>query len=172
MDTNPEPRRGASLAEWVALVMLLWPQGSRVRGMSLRTDCLSNLKQIGLSMAIYAEDNQGRFPMDAANPTQAGSLRMMSNTLTSVRILACPAAVIKRRLRPAEEWSSLTARNISYMYVPNLAINANPDAIVALDKTDCVHAGCNWPRTGNHGDTGGNILFFRWLRLIQREIAG
>ena len=97
--------------------------------------------------------------MDASNATLVGSLRMMSNTLSSVRVLTCPTAIDKRIVRPAEDWSRLTAKNISYTYVPNLTKNSNPDAIVALDRTDCVHSNCQWPATGNHGDAGGNVLF-------------
>ena len=166
MDTNPEPRKGIGCAAWavlagvlIILAMMLFPQLSSLHGVSRRANCLSNLKILGLGIAMYADLNQDRLPMDAANPTLAGSLRMMSNTLPSVRILACPTAVSKRIVRPAEDWSSLTAKNISYMYVPNLIWQSNVDLMVALDKTDCVHSNCQWPASGNHGDAGGNILF-------------
>jgi prepilin-type processing-associated H-X9-DG protein len=161
METNPEPRKGIGCAAWVVLavvlivlVMMLLPGGG-AREKAPRVRCLSDLKQLGLSMTLYAEENQGRFPMDAANPTLAGSLRMLSNTLSSTKVLVCPGSSDK----PADSWSRLTMKDISYMYVPNLTTNVDPNAIVALDKTDCVHAGCQWPVSGNHKDAGGNVLF-------------
>jgi hypothetical protein len=75
--------------------------------------------------------------------------------VTSTKILVCPSTAISC----AYDWSNLIPQNISYTYVPNLTTNAKPDAVVALDKTDCVHSNCQWPAGGNHGTAGGNVLF-------------
>src|SRR5262245_60660780 len=127
METHSEPNEELHFAMWVALaavlgvlVMLLVPPMHQTNERANRTNCLGNLKRLGLSIEIYADDNLDRLPMDAANPTLTGSLRMMSNTLVSTEVLMCPTAASKRFLRPTEDWSSLTAKNISYIYVPNL----------------------------------------------------
>ena len=59
-------------------------------GGSPRERCLSNLKQLGLAVAMYADQNQGRCPMDSANPTLVGSMRLLSNVLMSVKVFHCP----------------------------------------------------------------------------------
>ena len=44
------------------LISLLLPALNRARQAAMRTGCLSNLRQIGMAMIMYAEDNRGYFP--------------------------------------------------------------------------------------------------------------
>ena len=129
--------------------MRMKPEGS---------ECLSNLKQIGLAIAMYAEQNQGRYPMDSANPTLVGSMQLLSNVLTSAKVFYCPHDS-RRGSRPETDYGKLKAINISYSYVPNLIWHDRADSIVALDHIDSTARGSSWPANGNHGQQGGNILF-------------
>ena len=45
------------------LISLLLPSLNRAREQAKRTQCLSNIKQAGYAMMIYANQNQGRLPM-------------------------------------------------------------------------------------------------------------
>ena len=121
-----------------------------------RANCLSNLKQIGLAMEMYANLYNGRLPMDSANPTLAGSLQLLSNFVSSAKIYHCYS---DQRGKATANIEEMTATNISYSYVPNLNWQDHPDSIIALDRIYVTEKGSKWPKTGNHKDTGGNVLF-------------
>lgn len=142
---------------WLGAVGLFLPTLGRAHEVARRVNCLSNLKQIGLAIAAYADtDRYHRCPLDGNPPTLVGSLRLLNGVYTA-RILCCPS---DRGRHPEADFSKLTTSNISYSYVPNLIWNPNhADSIVALDRIDVTSAGSHWPQTSNHGDAGGNVLF-------------
>src|SRR5580765_8418550 len=51
------------------LASLLMPAFSRAKGKALDTKCISNLRQIGIGLVIYADENQGRLPFAERVPT-------------------------------------------------------------------------------------------------------
>jgi prepilin-type N-terminal cleavage/methylation domain-containing protein/prepilin-type processing-associated H-X9-DG protein len=53
------------------LVSILLPSLGRAREMSRRTACVSNLRQLGMAMIMYADENKGRLPN--SNPPQTVS---------------------------------------------------------------------------------------------------
>ena len=48
------------------LISILLPALSKARNSANQLKCLSNLKQIGLAMRMYADNNRGRFPFGAS----------------------------------------------------------------------------------------------------------
>jgi competence protein ComGC len=87
------------IAVLVVLAVLLLPALSGGRRYS-GSNCASNLKQIGLSFRVWAEDHDGKFPMQVSE-TNGGSMefigtretfhhfQVMSNELGTPRILFC-----------------------------------------------------------------------------------
>ncbi len=120
--------------------------------------CMNNLKRLALAFAMYADRYDQRMPMDSASPTLVGSMKLLSNVVTSANFLHCP-----NDARPGGKaeanFSKLTALNISYSYVPNLIWQDRPDSIVALDRIGSTLAGSTWPKSGNHEGRGGNVAF-------------
>src|SRR6267154_475694 len=51
------------------LASLLMPAFSRAKGKANDTKCISNLRQIGIALSIYADENQGRLPYAERLPT-------------------------------------------------------------------------------------------------------
>jgi prepilin-type N-terminal cleavage/methylation domain-containing protein/prepilin-type processing-associated H-X9-DG protein len=51
------------------LASLLMPAFSRAKGKANDTKCISNLRQIGIALCIYADENQGRLPFAERRPT-------------------------------------------------------------------------------------------------------
>ena len=71
----------------VILLMLLYglffPLGRPAGPHVLQAVCLSNVKQISLACAIYADTNNGRLPQE---------LDSLTNILTSTKVFVCPSA--------------------------------------------------------------------------------
>jgi prepilin-type processing-associated H-X9-DG protein len=151
----------AALVAWAIVGLtfnLLVDWEGRIREEPKRANCLSYLKQIGLAIAMYADEYQGRCPMDSTNPTLIGSMQLLSNVLTSSYMLRCPSDS-RPNVRDEEDWRKVTPLNISYSYVPNLLWQSTPDSALALDRIYSTSARSLWPSTSNHKEVGGNILF-------------
>src|SRR5258706_3847801 len=73
------------------LTLMLLPTGHHAGEKRRRARCLANLKQLGQAMSLYAADYSGRCPVDAADATLVGSMRLLSNRLASAKILNCPS---------------------------------------------------------------------------------
>ena len=52
------------------LASLLMPSFSRAKAKANDTKCISNLRQIGIALSIYADENQGRLPFAERQPTK------------------------------------------------------------------------------------------------------
>jgi prepilin-type N-terminal cleavage/methylation domain-containing protein/prepilin-type processing-associated H-X9-DG protein len=81
------------------LASLLMPALSRAKGKALDTQCISNLRQIGIGLVIYADENQGRLPYAERQPTRpvdpAHVLPRIVNVLSNqvggaVAVFKCP----------------------------------------------------------------------------------
>src|SRR5260221_10114614 len=64
------------------LAAMLLPALNQAREKARRANCLSNLKQIGLGIAMYADNYNGRMPQDSI-PSLTGSFNLLSNVITS-----------------------------------------------------------------------------------------
>jgi prepilin-type N-terminal cleavage/methylation domain-containing protein len=95
------------------LAAMLLPALAKAKARALRSQCINNLRQVGLSFRQWAIDNDSRFPMavsgnpvqvEAGQPDQGGSMGCvdnglqtwghflaLSNDLNTPKILYCPA---------------------------------------------------------------------------------
>ena len=98
--------------------------------------CVSNLKQIGLGLRIYSNDQGDQFPWRGSPPQGAAGLglveyfRVASNELSSPKILTCPTDTQRSRV---SDWSRLTATNLSY-FVGLDADESKPQTILTGDR--------------------------------------
>jgi prepilin-type processing-associated H-X9-DG protein len=105
----------------VIVAALVLPLGVRQTNCSPRINCVNNLKQVGLSFRLWSGDHNDRLPMsfytnasenlgfpDATNVFRY--FQVMSNELSSPKIVACPA---DQRV-PAMNFDQLSNSNISY----------------------------------------------------------
>ena len=142
----------------VVLVAVLLTCIPAAREKARRANCLSNLHCCTLAFAMYADEYQGRCPVDE-HVTLMGSYRLLSNMVTSAKTMFCPSDP-RPGARPEADYSKLTARNISYSYVPNLMMNdGRTNVVLWLDRVYATERGSGWPADGNHGNAGGNVAF-------------
>src|SRR5690242_5489741 len=77
------------------------PELARRNARSSRIGCVGNLKQVGLSFRLWADDNNGKYPMQVSI-TNGGTMesatagivfptfQVMSNELSTPKIVHCP----------------------------------------------------------------------------------
>jgi prepilin-type N-terminal cleavage/methylation domain-containing protein/prepilin-type processing-associated H-X9-DG protein len=107
----------------IALLMaILLPALGRARGVAKRTYCAANLRQIGIAMRSYLDDNRDIFPLACAypwsitDPTNPGYLppitQFLSRLLKSPKVFICPADTTADATPPYH----LRTGNTSYWY--------------------------------------------------------
>jgi hypothetical protein len=138
----------------VVIMLVLWLRTqARCHYGSPQTNCISNLRQLGTAFRLWADDNNGHYPMHyVGNPnypqlTPATSwlgrtqdyadayvyFKVMSNELSTPRIVFCP--VDDRP--PATNFAYLLNSNVSYF----VGLDANegmPNMLLAGDRNFMV----------------------------------
>lgn len=158
------------------LAAMLLPALNQAREKARRANCLSNLKQIGLGIAMYSDSYNGRIPSDSSTtPNLGNSLNLLSNVITSAKIFTCPSDSSRHLtatypLDTTDNTVGSHNTNISYAYCPFIIWQDQPDSILALDRmalaTTSYTKGAKWQSTGTgngapspHKDSGGNVLY-------------
>jgi hypothetical protein len=83
-----------------------------------RISCVNNMKQLGLAVRIYANDNKDAFPKDVLS---------MSNELATTKILVCPSDTNRQA---AASWSVFTPANFSYEYLAADGSDSDPTRVL------------------------------------------
>jgi len=104
------------------LLTLFVPQIQKVKEKALTTKCMNNLRQIGVSVNLYATDNNGLFPMVESMPSnkvytdESTSAKPLYETLSpyglTMDTLKCPSDISNPKFNYfAKEGSSYAWRN-------------------------------------------------------------
>jgi len=148
------------------LAGMLLPALSSAREKARRTQCLNNLKQMGLGITQYSGDFNSWEPV---SPVQmvASNMLLMSSYLGGPNVLTCPSG----SKAPTPSWSSVSdLTNVSYAYQTNVVWQNDPNDIIAWDQNvqglvsgvnpvGNLNPGSAWTTTSSHKGAGGNILF-------------
>ena len=145
------------------LAAMLLPALNAAREKARRANCLSNLKQVGLANAMYADIYAGRcvWVGTATTGNSIPSLKLLSNTTDSAKILFCPSDQKLSGGVAESSFASITSLHTSYS-IPcgQLWQSQYPDSILALDRISATAANSGFGGVaGNHKGVGGNILF-------------
>jgi prepilin-type N-terminal cleavage/methylation domain-containing protein/prepilin-type processing-associated H-X9-DG protein len=81
------------------LASMLLPALSKAKGRAYRIMCVSNLRQLGLGLRMWADDNDDRFPWlvsiaDGGTKTVAEAwphVALLSNEIVTPKVLICPS---------------------------------------------------------------------------------
>ena len=126
---------------------MLLPALARAKDRAQRINCVNNMKQVGLAFRTWELDHQDQFPFNVS--TNAGGtkefcslgpdgfdrnsaihLQVMSNELSTPKILVCPADSSKQ---PASTFQNLASANVSYQLRTGKDItDSNPAQILAV----------------------------------------
>jgi prepilin-type N-terminal cleavage/methylation domain-containing protein len=124
------------------LAALLLPALARAKARVKRTACANNLRQIGLGLRLWADNNEGKLPWKvpqtegggmpngSGNATVRLQFSIVSNELATTKMLLCPEDV--RRVT-ATDFSSILLSNVSYALC-NEADEKRPRVIVVTDR--------------------------------------
>ncbi len=132
---------GLALLVFLAFVAwLVYPGGGHPRENARRMNCASNLRQIGLALTVYAQNNDEAFPpnFDVLYPDDEGYL-------DNARVFSCPSH--PSEWQKIEETGEVRSEWTSYVYVAGLTNEDDAACVLAYDRFE------------NHAEDGVNVLF-------------
>lgn len=122
------------VASIIIIAALVIPATRGAIEQAKRADCMSNLKQAGLAIHMYAQDNAGRFPESLK--------QVYPEYISSLKLFVCPSR------KKIKEKSVLKDFNLCYEYVVGKITEHYPvECLLMFDKED------------NHNKEGRNAVF-------------
>ena len=140
---------------------ILLPALGRARESARRTQCASNLKQIGLALNMYSNDNSENFPTTAASTAAAAELQSLGKLfdayITDRKVFRCTsdAGVSEaNNLLLSTDNATFIAANCSYGYDDNHTAGNDPGVAIAADAR-----GAGTALSDNYNQKGQNVLY-------------
>jgi prepilin-type processing-associated H-X9-DG protein len=127
----------------VIILVVLFLPSARHEKMGAAFSCVNNLKEIGLGLTMYADDNNGKFPLQIAatnaSPTETSysnhvfpRFQVASNELGNApKILLCPFDTTRQA---AANFETLNDSNVSYFFNADAVRSSSTNSILSGDR--------------------------------------
>ena len=158
------------------LAAMLLPALARAREQARRGVCISNLKQIGLALHMFAQDYEEDFPKGNASVTltafnqllnvDPGTSDQYGNYMKGVEVFICPSQKADGKSTGATLTDDLEC---SYAYAPGLNEQSADESVLAADKLSTFGVATCWDgstaadfkcvASDNHTEDGVNALY-------------
>jgi len=117
-------------------ILAILPLIGRDRARSTRITCVNNLRQMGIAMRMWANDNQDRFPWSSTNINETilkpyAYCLLATNELNSPKILVCPED--SARIRTVVFDQQFSDKNLSY-FLGLDADETKPNTLMSGDR--------------------------------------
>jgi len=118
-------KKGFTLIELLVVIAIinilagmLLPSLTRAREQARRAACLSNLRNIGQALTMYAGENDGFFPPEDSSPVEANDLDLLyPSYLDNAEVFWCPSDAMKPATFTPENVDAKDVSDCSYGYL-------------------------------------------------------
>jgi len=138
------------------LAAMLLPALNRARDKAIQVSCASNLKQLGVSCLMYAQDYDEWFPygvypsMTEPKCSNDSLILLCLNKYVTTALLVCPGAPYDKPADTCTGWDSLDSYHLSYAYAAGMDTKKKKYSNWILM---CDRAACRYPCSS--GMSGG-----------------
>ncbi len=164
------------------LAGILLPVLSRARESSRRTQCMSNIKQIGMGLIMYANENSDTFPSDTAysgaSPAMRGLNLLYDTYVSDNKFFNCPSDTTVTVATNAGMSTStsggteaFTSTQSSYGYDRSHTHTDAADVAILADRPPATPSAT--ASTANHNGRGQNVVYVDGhVEFVNSPLAG
>lgn len=191
----PKLEKGFTLIELLVVIAIigilagiLLPVLGRARESARRTQCSSNLKQIGMGLIMYANENNEAFPTDSTGGAMESLILLYPNYVSDQRVFNCPSDTLVTATSQAgitDASTTFAANECSYGYDRAHTQADDADVALASDRPSTNNGTTNLDQNSpNHGGTydssgdddagrGQNVVYIDGhVEFVSSENAG
>jgi len=164
------------------LAGILLPVLSRARESARKTQCMSNIKQIGMGLIMYANENSETFPSDTAyggaSPAMRGLNLLYDTYVSDNKVFNCPSDTTVTAATNAGMSTSTSGgteafsqTQCSYGYDRTHTQADDADVALAADRPPATPSAT--ANTANHNGRGQNVVYVDGhVEFVNSPLAG
>jgi prepilin-type N-terminal cleavage/methylation domain-containing protein/prepilin-type processing-associated H-X9-DG protein len=161
------------------LAGILLPVLSRARESARKTQCMSNVKQIGMGLIMYANENSETFPSSTASNPAMASLNLLYDTyISDNKVFNCTsdttvtaATNAGMSVSTSGGTEAFTSTQCSYGYDRAHTQADDADVALAADRPPATPSAT--ASTANHNSRGQNVVYVDGhVEFVNSPLAG
>jgi prepilin-type N-terminal cleavage/methylation domain-containing protein/prepilin-type processing-associated H-X9-DG protein len=181
----PKLNRGFTLIELLVVIAIigilagiLLPVLSRARESARKTQCMSNIKQVGMGLIMYANENNELFPLSTATSPAMASLSLLyPDYVSDSRTFNCASDTTVTNATQNEGSTDMAKgvafnqNDCSYGYDNTHSQSDDADVALAADRPPATPSAT--ASTANHNGRGQNVVYVDGhVEFVNSPLAG